>query len=63
MFKEFKFSHKNIKNINIPMELVIENYRDFEHVSYVHKRCFKYSNMRIFNIKRKPVRENNSNNR
>ena len=45
MFKEFKFSHKNIKNINIPMELVIENYRDFEHVSYVHKRCFKYSNL------------------
>ena len=45
MFKEFKFIHKNIRFTKVPIKIVIENYCDFEHVNYVHKTCFKYSNV------------------
>jgi len=45
MFKEFEFIHKNIRFTKVPIKIVIENYCDFEHVNYVHKTCFKYSNV------------------
>ena len=45
MFKKFEYIHKNIRFINLPIEIVIENYCDFEHVNYVHKKCYKYTNV------------------
>lgn len=45
MIKKFRLKHQTKRFVDIPMETVIENYCDFEHVKHVHKKCFKYANV------------------
>lgn len=40
-----KLLHEKKREINLPMEIVIENFCDLDHVNYVHKRCYKYCNI------------------
>jgi hypothetical protein len=43
--KIYKIQHKKIRNISIPAKLIMENIMDFEHVNFVHKKCFKYNRL------------------
>ena len=40
-----KLLHEKKRKIDLPMEIVIENFCDLDHVNYVHKRCYKYCNI------------------
>jgi len=41
--KTFRFVHRTERVLDIPKEIIMENILDFEHVNYVHKRCFAYN--------------------
>ena len=40
-----KIIHEKKREINLPMNIVIENFCDLDHVNFVHKRCYKYCNI------------------
>lgn len=42
MFKKYLITHKCERILNIKREIVIENYLDFDHVNFIHKKCYKY---------------------
>lgn len=41
--KTFRLNHKRTMTVDIPRQLIIDNILDFEHVNFVHKKCFAYS--------------------
>ena len=42
-FSKYLFVHKVVRNVDIPPEVIMENICDFEHVGFVHKKCFAYN--------------------
>ena len=42
IFKKYQIKNTNIRRLNVKINLVIENYCDFDHVNYVHKKCYNY---------------------
>ena len=38
----FEFRHEDTRTIHVPKALIIENILDFDHVNYVHRRCYAY---------------------
>jgi len=42
IFKKYKIKNINKRKVSVDIKLVIENYCDFDHVNYVHKRCYNY---------------------
>ena len=42
IFKKYNIKNVSKRSLNVDMGLVIENYCDFDHVNYVHKKCYKY---------------------
>ena len=43
--KKYKYSFKLEKIVEIPSEIIFQNICDFEHVGFVHKRCFAYNRL------------------
>ena len=43
--KQYKYFYKFEKIIDIPSEIIFQNICDFEHVGFVHKRCFAYNRL------------------
>ena len=37
--------HQKIREINIPKNIVFENFLDLDHINFVHKKCYKYCNL------------------
>ena len=42
-FKKYLFTHKVVREVDVPPEFIMDNICDFEHVGFVHKRCFAYN--------------------
>jgi hypothetical protein len=42
-FSKFLFVHTVEREVDLPPELIMENICDFEHVGFVHKKCFSYN--------------------
>ena len=40
-----KILHKIKREIAVPLNIVIENFLDLDHVNFIHKRCYKYCNV------------------
>ena len=40
-----KIQHEITREINVPREIVLENFLDLDHINFVHKRCYKYCNI------------------
>ncbi len=37
--------HKKKREIELPLEIVVENFLDLDHVNFVHKKCYSYCNI------------------
>ena len=37
--------HQKIREINIPKNIVFENFLDLDHINFVHRKCYKYCNL------------------
>jgi len=52
LFKPYYFKHEVRRITDIPVKILMDNICDFEHVSFVHKKCFKYNTVikRVGNV-------------
>jgi hypothetical protein len=38
-------NHEKTREIDIPKNIVFENFLDLDHINFVHKKCYKYCNL------------------
>ncbi len=44
-FDKYLFTHQVIREVDVPPEIIMENICDFDHVNFVHKKCFSYNRL------------------
>ena len=37
--------HEKVREIELPKDIVLENFLDLDHINFVHKKCYKYCNL------------------
>lgn len=37
--------HEKIREVDLPKDIIFENFLDLDHINFVHKKCYKYCNL------------------